>query len=101
VTSILEMREGIIGDRFRELDRDPFFLTLALCGEVGELANLVKKDWRDLVLKPGQLPSREEEIRDEIADIRVYLELVARCYGIAGKELDARVKRKLTEVAAR
>jgi hypothetical protein len=36
VTSILEMREGIIGDRFRELDRDPFFLTLALCGEVGE-----------------------------------------------------------------
>jgi NTP pyrophosphatase (non-canonical NTP hydrolase) len=44
------------------------FLTLGLCGEVGELANLIKKDWR------GDAPDNLwEKMVDEMADIGNYL----------------------------
>jgi NTP pyrophosphatase (non-canonical NTP hydrolase) len=62
--------------------QDERFLALALCGEVGELANMIKKRWRDGV-------DLQDQIRDELADIRVYLELLAKCFGIEGKKLDA------------
>lgn len=70
---------------------DERFLALALCGEVGELANNIKKRWRDGV-------DLTEECRDEIADIRVYLELLAKCFGIEGVKLDFRVLAKLQKV---
>jgi NTP pyrophosphatase (non-canonical NTP hydrolase) len=59
---------------------DERFLTLAISGEAGELANLIKKRWRDNA-------NLFEEIRDEIADIRVYLELIAKCFSIEGSKL--------------
>ncbi len=71
---------------------DERFLALALCGEAGELANFIKKRWRDGA-------DFSEEIRDEIADIRVYLELLAKCFGIEGEKLDQRVEAKLAQVA--
>ncbi len=74
--------------------QDERFLALALCGEAGELANFIKKRWRDGA-------SFDEEIRDEIADIRVYLELLAKCFGIEGDKLDQRVTEKLKKVAAK
>ena len=58
------------------------FLALALAGEVGELCNMIKKRWRDNA-------DFSEEIKDEIADIRVYLELLAKCFDIEGDKLDA------------
>ncbi len=70
---------------------DERFLALALCGEAGELANLIKKRWRD-----GK--DLSEEVKDEIADIRVYLELLAKCFDIEGSKLDERVKQKLEKV---
>ena len=73
---------------------DERFLALALCGEAGELANIIKKRWRDNVLLI-------EEARDEIADCRVYLELLAKCFGIEGDKLDERVKQKLEKVVAK
>lgn len=73
---------------------DERFLALALCGEAGELANKIKKRWRDGV-------KLEEEIRDEIADIRVYLELLAKQFGIEGEKLDERVQSKLAKVVER
>jgi NTP pyrophosphatase (non-canonical NTP hydrolase) len=71
---------------------DERFLALALCGEAGELANLIKKRWRDQAYLV-------DEIKDEIADIRIYLELIARCFNIEGEALDARCKEKLERVA--
>lgn len=70
---------------------DERFLALALCGEAGELANYIKKRWRDGA-------DLTEEIRDEIADIRVYLELLAKCFNIEGVKLDERVQAKLAKV---
>jgi len=70
---------------------DERFLALALCGEAGELANYIKKRWRDGA-------DFTEEIRDEIADIRVYLELLAKCFDIDGIKLDQRVEQKLLKV---
>jgi len=73
---------------------DERFLALALCGEVGELANMIKKRWRDNA-------DLTEEIRDEIADIRVYLELIAKCFDIEGDKLDRQVEQKLLKVMAK
>jgi NTP pyrophosphatase (non-canonical NTP hydrolase) len=67
------------------------FLTLAICGEAGELANLVKKMWRGDEVDP-------EHIRDEIADIRIYLEHISRHLDI---DLDKACERKLDEVHKR
>ena len=90
--NIFELHEKMTEHLFPSYSStDERFLALALCGEAGELANYIKKRWRDGV-------SFEEEIRDEIADIRVYLELLAKCFGIEGERLDERVKLKLEKV---
>jgi NTP pyrophosphatase (non-canonical NTP hydrolase) len=67
------------------------FLALAICGEAGELANLIKKIWRGDEVDSG-------EIRDEMADIRIYLEHLARHLQF---DLDAACERKLEVVAER
>ena|SRR5688572_11675891 len=90
---IFELHEKLTAELFPSYSsQDERFLALALCGEVGELANMIKKRWRDQV-------DLSEEIRDEIADIRVYLELLAKCFDIEGKKLDSRVENKLLKVA--
>jgi NTP pyrophosphatase (non-canonical NTP hydrolase) len=67
------------------------FLALAICGEAGELANLVKKAWRGDEVDPNA-------IRDEIADVRIYLEHLTRLLDI---DLDQACEEKLDEVAGR
>lgn len=93
--NIFEMHEKFTKGLFPPYsNEDERFLALALCGEAGELANMVKKRWRDGA-------DLTEEIKDEIADIRVYLELLAKCFGIEGEKLDARVESKLIKVRER
>jgi len=70
---------------------DERFLALALCGEAGELANNIKKRWRDGA-------NLHKEVCDEIADCRMYLELLAKCFGIEGEKLDKQVEQKLLKV---
>ncbi len=67
------------------------FLALAICGEAGELANLIKKMWRGDGIKAG-------EIRDEIADIQIYLRHLATHLGI---DIDAACHSKLLVVEKR
>jgi len=61
---------------------DKRFLALALAGEVGELLNLIKKEWRtESGFKlPYDAETFKKECRMELADIRMYLELLARCF---------------------
>ena len=90
--NIYELHSKMTGKLFPAFSsQDERFLALALCGEAGELANYIKKRWRDNA-------DFSEEIRDEIADIRVYLELLAKCFGIEGEKLDERVQKKLQKV---
>lgn len=90
--NLFELHERLTAGLFPAYsNEDERFLALALCGEAGELANMVKKRWRDGV-------DLVDEIRDEIADIRVYLELLAKRFGIEGEKLDQRVEQKLLKV---
>lgn len=92
MTNIYELHEKLTGHLFPSYSNtDERFLALAICGEAGELANLIKKRWRDGA-------DHSEAIRDEIADIRVYLELMAKCFEIEGGKLDERVQAKLLKV---
>ena len=92
MADIFALHEKMTGHLFPSYSStDERFLALAICGEAGELANMIKKRWRDDA-------DLSEEIRDEIADIRVYLELLAKCFGIEGPKLDDRVQQKLLKV---
>lgn len=65
------------------------FLALALAGEVGELCNLIKKNWRGdpkaSVIEVRALPRTEgmmertyaESLRKEMADVYIYLLMLA------------------------
>lgn len=91
--NLFELHEKMTGHLFPAYSNtDERFLALALAGEVGELCNMIKKRWRDGV-------DLTEEIREELADIRVYLELLAKCFDIEGEKLDDRVIQKLIKVA--
>lgn len=54
----------------------PRFLSLALCGEAGELANLIKKDWR------GDTGDRRTAIEEELADVANYTFMLAEHLGV-------------------
>lgn len=68
------------------------FLALALAGEVGELCNIIKKQWRGDEIA-------NEDIRKEIADCFVYLSLLAVNYGM--DDIDYHISKKLDEVEQR
>lgn len=58
-------------------DWTPAQYACALAGEVGELCNLVKKDFR------GMEKVDRETIAAEMADVLTYLDLLAARYGIS------------------
>jgi NTP pyrophosphatase (non-canonical NTP hydrolase) len=68
------------------------FMALALCGETGELANLIKKDWR------GDGGDRRDQIGAELADVGNYLFMLAEALGV---DLPAAMLNKLIEVEKR
>ncbi len=67
------------------------FLALAICGESGELANLIKKTWRGDKVDSSKF-------REEIADIRIYLEHLANHLRI---DLDEACEEKVRVVSDR
>ena len=70
------------------------FVALALCGEAGELANLVKKEWRG----DEGATTTSQAIREELADIMIYASLLA---GFLNAALPAEVERKVKIVVER
>jgi len=77
--------------RFQTEDEIVNFLALALCGEAGELANILKKQWR------GDSLDRTALIA-ELADIRIYLEHLASHLGV---DLDEACRQKVEVVRKR
>ena len=89
---IYELHEKLTAKLFPAYSNtDERFLALALAGEVGELCNMIKKRWRDGV-------RLDEEIKDELADIRVYHALLCRIFELDGTALDERIQQKLLKV---
>lgn len=90
----VRIHEGVVKLKGRPpwTDDDRRFLALALCGEVGELANVIKKDWR------GDAGDRIQALTEEFADIRIYLELLAASYSV---DLDAACEAKTLELYER
>lgn len=65
-------------------DEDKRFLALSLGGEVGELQNIIKKEWRgdfDL-FGPTDHGAIRAKLAGEMADIQILLFLLAECYDI-------------------
>jgi NTP pyrophosphatase (non-canonical NTP hydrolase) len=77
--------------RLTSADEITHFLALAIAGEAGELANFVKKKWQGDVVD-------QQSLREEIADIRIYLEHMARHLHI---DINAACEEKLKVVADR
>lgn len=63
------------------------FLALGLTGEAGELANFVKKRWRD-----GD--DHDEDIRKEIADVCAYAFMLASTMGMSPPDLISTIAAK-------
>ncbi len=64
------------------------FFSLELCGEVGEIANLEKKKWKNVEVAPGDLA-------EEAADATIALLNYANARGI---DLAAEVERKMSKI---
>lgn len=75
-----------------DCEKNPFFLGLALAGEAGEVANVLKKEIRDNSVM-------QESLESEMADVYVYLLLLAKTRGV--DSLDRITIKKLREVAQR
>jgi hypothetical protein len=63
-------------------DEDKRFLSLALYGEAGEVANLIKKKWRGDQLGPNH----QSLLRNELGDVYAYLKLLAMAYEVVQPE---------------
>jgi NTP pyrophosphatase (non-canonical NTP hydrolase) len=68
------------------------YMSLALCGEAGELANNIKKVWR------GDPGDRHAQIVSELADVGNYAFMLASLLGV---DLLTEMLRKLEEVEQR
>lgn len=83
-------------------DTDQRYLALALGGEVGELQNLIKKEWRGDFKKGKKKGNSYDtflyQVSSEMADIRIYLEHLANAYGV---NLDEACELKTEELRRR
>lgn len=71
----------------------------ALTGEIGELASLFKMRNRERDDLPGnKFSPTNQQIADEIADVLLYLDLLAACHDI---DLGQAVVKKFNEVSIR
>lgn len=84
-------------------DDEARHLTLAITGESGELANLVKKQWRG----DYTMAQIREGVAEELADIMIYCFLLARTFGLDADDIcrsklrvvDSRYRAKLQRYA--
>ncbi|MEJ7931625.1 nucleotide pyrophosphohydrolase [Ramlibacter sp. AN1015] len=85
-------------DRDWEQFHSPKNLVMALTGELGELAELFQWSTEDESRRAASDPRTASAVRDEIADVTLYL---VRLADVLGVDLDAAVKAKLALNAAK
>jgi NTP pyrophosphatase (non-canonical NTP hydrolase) len=68
------------------------FLGLAQAGESGELANVIKKMWRD-----EQTEELHKKMRGEIADILIYLDHLLQAFNLTASSVIIEKVQELTE----
>jgi len=88
--------QAAIGQFARERDWEPFHspknLTMALTGEVGELVELFQWLSEEASREVAREPATARRVRDEIADVLVYL---VRLAAVLEVDLDEAVRSKL------
>lgn len=59
------------------------YMALALCGEAGEFANLIKKEWRGDLLRTSKkhLQAWKEKVDSEFADVGAYWLIIGLLLG--------------------
>ena len=85
------------------LDWSPLEWAGAMCGEAGEAANVAKKLKRLDTKIIGGLDESDksrliQKLADEIADVFLYLDLLAACYDI---DMELAIRKKFNEVSDR
>jgi NTP pyrophosphatase (non-canonical NTP hydrolase) len=89
--------ERAVADFARERDWEPFHspknLAMALTGEVGELVELFQWLSEEASRKVGHDPATARQVRDELADVLIYL---VRLAAVLEVDLDEAVRTKLS-----
>lgn len=79
------------------------YLAMALCGEAGELANVVKKEWRGDVITTTGIREWKASLRSEVADVLNYIHMICIAEGINPEEamwtklIEAEEKKRIRE----
>lgn len=82
---LAEIQEAEASDSkryFPHLKEGPLYLGIALAGETGEVCNKIKKWARD----DWSVSQLREEVKDELADVLIYLVMLADHLGIELEE---------------
>ena len=77
---------------------DARFMAVFLAGEVGELCNLIKKEWMEEFGVAKSQGDKKDAIKYELADVRISLEILAKCFDV---NLERACSEKLTICEAR
>jgi NTP pyrophosphatase (non-canonical NTP hydrolase) len=78
---------------YPNLGKNPYYPTLGLAGEAGEIANKVKKIMRD---KDGSIDEEtRDDIKKELGDVLWYVSAVASEFGLSLEEIAQKNYEKL------
>ena len=98
VTRLTEAVRAFAAERDWTQFHSPKNLAMALTGEVGELVEIFQWMTEDESRRAGDDPATAAHVRQELADVLIYL---VRLADVLGVDLDAAVRDKLADNARR
>jgi len=98
VTRLVEAIRAFAAERDWTQFHSPKNLAMALTGEVGELVEIFQWMTEDASRRAGDDPATAKHVRQELADVLIYL---VRLADVLGVDLDAAVRDKLADNARR
>lgn len=82
-------------------DQGVEYMALGLAGEAGEVANVVKKDWRAAGLNAGLTSGTRAKLLDELGDVLWYLAALASAADLTLEEIAQEQLLKLERIKTR